>query len=265
MGNVCYIQVNKNLKKPMKKTLIIAIAILFGLTLQSQAASTSSNAGAKPTQAAPPAPMAAPEAQGIQIENAVQAQEQNQVKNQGGGNQIQTRDQNAIQEEGNQAGNAVQAQGQNNAGDKTNNGKSGSNPSAQVRSEVSNVVQTLLQLADRNGGIGEQVRVIAQNQNQNQIKLQQSAESLQDRGGFLKFLVGPNYGELKNAQAALEQNKEQIKQLNQIRTQLSNEGDQQQLADQIKVLEQANQQVEITLTNAQGGFSLFGWLSRLIS
>lgn len=53
--------------------------------------------------------------------------------------------------------------------------------------------------------------------------------------------------------------------MNQIRTQLSNQGDRQQLTEEIKVLEQVNQEIEVLLNNAQRGFSLFGWLNKLVS
>jgi len=135
--------------------------------------------------------------------------------------------------------------------------------SVQRRSQVANAVQQMLQVADRNSGIGQQVKVIAQAQNQNQEKLQIGIEKIQNRNRFVKFLIGPNYSEIKNAQKLLEQNREQIDQLNQIKTQLSNQSDVQILTEQIQILEQVNAQIEETLQNEQKGFSLFGWLVRL--
>jgi len=237
----------------MKKTLLALSLLAFGLTLQVQAASTNSNQGTKSGQTVP-------QAQGNQgAGNTVQTQEQNAVKNQGESSQIQANEQNAVQTQDSAAKGNVQ--------DKANQGNSASsaNLSTQKRSQVANAVQAMLQIADRNGGIGQQVRTIAQNQNQNQTKLEQNIANIQSRGGFAKFFVGPKYGEIKDAQKTLEQNKEQIRQLNQIRTQLSNQGDQQQLAEQIKALEQADQEIEILLANAQSGFSLFGWLNKLVS
>ena len=232
----------------MKKTLIASLLLVFGLAFQSQAVSTNSNQGTKAGQTVP-------QTQGSQgVGNTIQTEEKNKVKNQGEESQIQTQEQNAVQT-------------QDSASDKTNQGKSNSstNPSVQKRSQVANAVQAMLQVADRNGGIGQQVRVIAQNQNQNQAKLEQNLEKVQSRGSFAKFFLGPNYGEIKDAQKTLEQNKEQIKQLNQIRTQLSNQGDQQQLTEQIRILEQANLEIENSLIDAQDGFSLFGWLNKLLS
>jgi hypothetical protein len=167
--------------------------------------------------------------------------------NQGENTQIQTQEQNVIQ---------VQDSAKNK--DNTGSGE-------QRRSQVANAVQVILQIGERNSGVGQQVRTIAQNQTQNQAKLEQNIEKIQDRGNFAKFFIGPNYGEIKDAQKTLEQNREQIRQMNQIRTQLENISDQQQLTEQIRILEQANQEFEALIADNQKGFSLFGWLNKLVS
>lgn len=137
--------------------------------------------------------------------------------------------------------------------------------SEQRRSEVANAVQLMLQVADREGGIGEQVRLIAQNQNKNQEEIENNLEQVENRGGVAKFLIGPNYGQINKAEKLLEQNRENISQLNEIKTQLTNEADAQIIANQIEVLEQANVQIENSLKNAEKGFSLFGWMFKLLS
>lgn len=224
----------------MKKILILALLLTLSLVIQAQAASTSSSQGVKAGQVDAIV-------QDNQVGNAVQTQEQNQVANQREDTQIQTQERNAIQT-------------QNSGMDKTNKGMG-----EQKGSQITNAVQSMLQIADRNGGIGQQVKIIAQNQNQNQLKLEQNLEKIQSRGKFVKFFIGPNYNEIEDAQKTLEQNREQIRQLNQIRTQLSNQGDQQQLTEQIRILEQANQEIEILIGNAQKEFSLFGWLNKILS
>ncbi|MFH0955627.1 MAG: hypothetical protein V1801_00190 [Candidatus Falkowbacteria bacterium] len=172
-----------------------------------------------------------------------QVQNQNQIKNQGETNQIQNSEQEGTQ----------------------NKNKAGSVVAEQRRSQVANAVQEMLQVAERNGGIGQQVKTIAQTQTQNQEKLEMSLEKVQSRGGFAKFFVGPNYGEINNAKKILKQNREQIERLDQVKNQLASQGDQQQLAEQIKTLEQANLEIENSLGTAQKGFSLFGWMFRLFS
>lgn len=171
-----------------------------------------------------------------------QVQNQNQIKNKGQTNQIQNNEQEGTQQDDSPSDNALQR-----------------------RSMVANAVQEMLQVADRNGGIGQQVRTIAQSQNQNQEMLEASLQKVQSRSGVVKFLIGPNYGEIKNAQKILEQNREQIQQLNQIRTQLTNQGDQNNLNEQIQTLEQASLEIENSLNNANRGFSLLGWIFKLFS
>jgi hypothetical protein len=135
----------------------------------------------------------------------------------------------------------------------------------QRRSQVANAVQEMLQVAERNGGVGEQIRTIAQNQNQNQEKIESSLAKVQNRNSLIRFIAGPNYGEINNAQKILEQNRQHIEQLNQIKNQIANQVDQQQLLEQIQLLEQSNLEVEGSLEDAQKGFSLLGWLFKVFS
>jgi hypothetical protein len=176
-------------------------------------------------------------------ETGNQVEQQTQTANQGETNQIQTNEQSGTQ----------------------NGSKSGSAVAEQRKSKVANAVQEMLQVADRNGGIGQQVKTIAQSQTQNQEKLEISLQKVQSRSGFAKFFVGPNYREINNSKKILEQNKEQINQLNQVKNQLDNQGDAQNLTQQIQTLEQANLEIENSLEIAQKGFSLFGWMFRMFS
>lgn len=90
-------------------------------------------------------------------------------------------------------------------------------------------------------------------------------QKVQNRSGLTKFFVGPNYEEIGNAKKLLEQNREQIKQLNQVKNQLVNQDDQQKLTEQIQLFEQSNQEIENSLKTSQRGFSLFGWLFKLFA
>jgi len=194
-------------------------------------------------------------------ENRIQTQNNQQAQT---GSETQTRqgveDSNGSE---NQAQNQNQIQNQDNGNqDSKSQNSAGNTNAAQRKSQVANAVQQMLQLADRNGGIGEQVRTIAQTQTQNQEKIEANLEKIQSRGGFTKFFIGPNYGEINSAKRALEQNREQIGQLNEIKNQLSNQGDQQILTEQIQALEQTNLQINNSLEESQKEFSLLGWMFR---
>lgn len=169
-----------------------------------------------------------------------QVQNQNQIQNQGEGSQIQTQEQESAQ-----------------AGS-----KDGLQTAEQRRSKVANAVQEMLKFAEKNKGMGQQIRTIAQTQAQNQEQLEASLQKVQSRNKFVKFFIGQNYSEISNAEKVLDQNREQIQQLNQIMNQLSNTADQQTLKEQIQTLEQANIEIEKSLNASQKGFSLLGWLFR---
>jgi len=260
----------------MKNKILMAgvLAMTFALAGNAYAVGQNSNAGAGTGNQVQAQTQTANQGENSQIQVQNNEQTQSGTANQAGtGMQTQQQTQQKLQD-GTGAGNQVQNQNQvKNQGENNQiqaNGQEGtkgqnSAVAEQRRSQVANAVQQMLQVADRNGGIGQQVKTIAQTQTQNQEKLETSLEKVQSRGGFAKFFVGPNYGEINNAQKLLEQNREQIKQLNQIKNQLSNQGDAQTLTQQIQTLEQANLQIENSLQNAQKGFSLFGWMFRMFS
>ena len=205
-----------------------------------------------------------------------QVQQQTQVINQGEVNQVQT--QNNVQTQngsttsaGTQAQQQVNIQNMDSTSTQAqfqNKGEInqvGSTTATEKRSEVANAVQEMLQIAERSGGIGQQVKVIAQAQNQNQEKLETSLEKVQSRGDFAKFFIGPKYGDINEAEELLAQNREQIKQLNQVKNQLINQADQDKLMEQVQIIEKANLEIKNTLDGAQKGFSLFGWAFKLFS
>lgn len=133
------------------------------------------------------------------------------------------------------------------------------------RSAVADAVQQLLKVADRNGGIGDQVRTIAQEQSQNRDLLEQNLQKIQGRSGVLKFLIGPDYGGISEAQGLLERDREQIQSLERIKSNLTDEADKQLVGDQIATLQQADTSIGDAIASAQKGFSLFGWAFRLFA
>ncbi len=168
-------------------------------------------------------------------------QNQNQINNQGKDNQIKNKEQEEVQAQN----------------------KTGMVNAQERRSQVANAVQEMLQVAERNQGIGEQVRTIAQAQNQNQEKIEESLVKIQNRNQLVRFIIGPNYSEINSAKKLLEQNQEQANQLNQIKNQLINQADQEVLMEQIQTLNQASLEIENSLNNSQKSFSLLGWMFKM--
>ena len=137
----------------------------------------------------------------------------------------------------------------------------------QIRMQVQTAARALIQAGANatTSGLGEQIRMIAQNQVENQARIQSSIEKIQQRSGLAKLFIGPNYGEVNNAQRLITQNTQQIRQLEQVAAQVSGSGDRQAITTQVKTLQEANNQLGNSLDEARGGFSLFGWIIKLFS
>jgi len=132
----------------------------------------------------------------------------------------------------------------------------------QNMSVVAQKVQELLQIRTNNG-IGEQVKQIAQNQDQAQTQIREQIDKIDSRNGILKSLLGPDYGAIKNLKQQLEQNQLRIEQLTQLEEQLSNYGDQTTIKEVIQLLTEQNTSLQELINAEEQIKSLFGWLIRL--
>lgn len=228
-------------------------------------------------------------AQGQAVPMEAQTQTQTQTQDQGEGTMIMTQNMEAAQTNGqNQGGNGEMdagmqqdaSQGQKGvhepgtgSGDsaQTGNGQTiGVGQQAQVksmgenrRSQVANAVQVMLQVADRSGEIGEQIRVIAQKQNQNQQEMEAGLEKVQTRSKVMKFLFGPGYKQVRVVEKKMEEHSAEVEKLKQAKEQLSDVADQAVIAEQIAIMEQAREELQAELSGQEKVFSLFGWLAKM--
>ncbi|MCK4918329.1 MAG: hypothetical protein KAS02_00895 [Candidatus Pacebacteria bacterium] len=132
------------------------------------------------------------------------------------------------------------------------------------RNRVANAVQEMEGIAIRNAGLGTQIRTLAQNQNENQNQMEDALQAAQQRSGFAKFLIGPNYGQLKDVEERLENHNQNLEELKELRNQIQISSDQVLLDQQIQTMEEIKVELEEAVGEEQRGFSLFGWLNRLI-
>lgn len=223
----------------MKKILLTAFALIFGIIFQAQAVSTNSNQGNKNEQAAD-----AKTTQGVQAGNAVQTNEQNKVMNQGEATQIQTQEQSAVQT-------------------KDKNENKGQNNAELHRSTVATFVQSLLAIADREGGIGQEVRVIAEQQNNTKDRSADLIYAVENRNKVKTFFIGTSYKNLGELRSQMVQARNQIEQLKRLAEKAENEGDKTELQTQIQTLEQEQTRLNDFITQNENKFSLFGWALKL--
>ncbi|MBU2028720.1 hypothetical protein KJ761_02395 [Patescibacteria group bacterium] len=221
----------------MKKTFVVAFLLMFGLVVQTQAVSTNSNQGNKAGQS------------DTQTGNAVQTQEQNQVMNQGEETQVQTQEQNEVKTKDKTKDKNKENKGQFNA--------------ELHRSAVATFVQSLLTVADRNGGIGQEVKIIAQQQNDTKDRASDLINAVENRNKVKTFFIGTSYKNLGELRSQMVQTRNQIGQLKQLAEKAENEGDKIELQSQIQVLEQEQTNIGNFITQNESKFSLFGWAVKL--
>jgi len=198
-----------------------------------------------------------------------QAQQQNQqqlqISDSPTGNQVQNQNQAETQNQGEDSQLQINNQEQENLNDGQGEGLENRNQNAiQNMSDVAKQVQQLLQIRE-DGGIGEQVRQIAQEQNQAQTQIQEQLNKLESKGKFARLLTGTDYGAVKNLKTQLVQNQVRIEQLTQLQNQLTNQEDITMVQETIKALIQENTSLQERITTEEQTKSLFGWLFKFFT
>ena len=194
-----------------------------------------------------------------------QNQQQLQISDSPIGNQVQNQNQVETQNQGEDSQLEINNQEQENLNDGRGEGLENRNPNTiENMSEVAKQVQQLLQVGAE-GGIGEQVRQIAQEQNQAQTQIQKQLNKLESKGKFARLLTGTDYGAIKNIKAQLVQNQVRIEQLTQLQNQLSNQSDLTMVQETIQALIQENTSLQERITAEEQTKSMFGWLFRFFA
>lgn len=132
----------------------------------------------------------------------------------------------------------------------------------QHMSTVAKSVEVLLETKIK-GGIGEQVREIAQQQNQSQEQIQQNLDEVESRPGWFKKLFGADKKTIKNLNDQIGQNQLRLEQLTEIQTQLSNQSDQQTVQLAVETLTDQNTALQQVLGEEEQTKGIFSWLTSL--
>lgn len=131
------------------------------------------------------------------------------------------------------------------------------------RSKVANAVQEMLKVAEKNEGIGQQIRQVAQEQNQIHEEASEALVKAELRKGFTKFLIGPDNAQLERVEQKLGEQREKVEELKSIKNQIEDEEDVNSLEEQITKMNEVVEEVEEEIKEERKGFSLFGWVSKI--
>lgn len=159
-------------------------------------------------------------------------------------------------------GNATSTEARNEHASSTA-GTNGKLMSETHRSVVATFVQSLLEVADREGGIGTQVRTVAQSQNDSASTTATAMTKVEERGSFHTFISGSDYKNLGVIRREMATTTENIAKLKTLLTQTTSDADRAELNVQIKAIEDEQMKVEAYVKENEDKFSLFGWFNRL--
>ncbi|MBU4284959.1 hypothetical protein KKF60_00015 [Patescibacteria group bacterium] len=127
-------------------------------------------------------------------------------------------------------------------------------------------MQELLDVVENEkSGIGEQVRVIAQEQERVQEQVVNQIEAVQKRNKIKTFLIGTSYKNTGALRSEMVQLRNRIEQLNQLMEQTQNQTDETALQEQIQTMEEEQTRINSFIEVNESKFSLFGWLVRLFN
>jgi len=145
-------------------------------------------------------------------------------------------------------------------------GKSNELSGEEHRSGVATFVQSLLNVADRErGGIGDQVREIANAQNDSKEAIADAIDAVKNRSGLKTFFIGTDYKNIGQLRSEMVKTENQIKQLTELLGQMTVAEDKTSLQAQIQSLEQGQQKINDFVKVNEDKFSLFGWFVKLFN
>jgi methyl-accepting chemotaxis protein len=130
----------------------------------------------------------------------------------------------------------------------------------QNQNRVREAVHSLLAMEDLVGGIGPQVREIARNFNNSVQATIRAEERAQRRNALQRFFAGGDNEAAEEIEEKVNQNKERIQQLKQLREECACGSEVKEIMrEQIQNMEQEQTRLQ-ELAQREKGKGLFGWL-----
>lgn len=150
-----------------------------------------------------------------------------------------------------------------------NNNKSNDNGELngqEHRSRVANFVKSLSDIADKNGGmIGEAVRAVAKEQEDNKDNIANAIDKIKNRSGLKTFFIGTDYKNVGQLRSETVRTENQIKRLETLLETTSDATVKTGLQAQIDTLKAQEKKISDFVKTNENKFSLFGWFVKLFN
>ena len=131
------------------------------------------------------------------------------------------------------------------------------------RSAVANVVFSLKALADRDGGIGDEVREVAREQASSSEHIAEAMGKVEARSALMTFLFGADFKNIGELRSELATTQNHIRQLTEARSGAVSADVKAGIDAQITALQKANADASAFVQAHEETFSIFGWFARL--
>jgi hypothetical protein len=131
------------------------------------------------------------------------------------------------------------------------------------RSTVATFVQSLLAVADRESGIGEQVRAVAQAQNDSKENVAKEIEAVQSRSTLKTFFLGSDFKNLGALRSEMVKTRNEIDQLIRLSEKTENPESKTELQNQIIALQVEQAKIQTFVTANEQEFGVIGWITRM--
>jgi hypothetical protein len=133
------------------------------------------------------------------------------------------------------------------------------------RSTISNAVQGILGVADREKGVGEDIKVIAKAQDESKSTVANAIDKVKNRSKVKTFLIGTDYKNIGQLRSEMVKTTNQIDQLKKLMDKMTSEGNKTDIQKEIQALEQEQQKISDFINANESKFSLFGWFVKMFN
>ncbi len=133
------------------------------------------------------------------------------------------------------------------------------------KSAVAIVVSNLLKIATRDGGIGAEVRLVAQEQASTSAKVKTDMDEANAESKVKVFFFGPNYKNLGELRSSIVTTANHIERLTKAKDRAVSASVKADLEAQIAALQSVSSSTEAFIESNKGKISAFGWLVKIFA
>lgn len=144
-----------------------------------------------------------------------------------------------------------------------NDNERGGMMSESHRSVMASFVKSLLADSERDGGIGEEVRAVAQSQQEAASTTVDAIAHMENRNAMMSFFLGTDWRSVGMLRSQIAKNEADLARLQAAIASSTDAGVKANLEAQVTVLSAEQNRIQAFIDAHANRFSLFGWLTKL--